>query len=148
MADIHYRRARFSTRIPGDRLFVPSHFWLQEWEPGTWRVGFTKFAARLFGDVVDVAFDVEPGAPVALGDAIGSFEGFKARSDLYAVVGGTFAGANPELAADIDAIDRDRYGRGWLYAVRGTPDPAACHAAGYAAILDADIDRRRRRHSR
>ena len=147
MVDLHYRRARFATRLPDDRLFTSSHFWLLECEPGTWRVGFTKFAARIFGDVVDVAFDASPGARVALGDAIGSFEGFKARSDLYAVVAGTFTGGNPELDRDLDVIDRDRYGQGWLYEVRGTPDPDACDAAGYAAILDAAIDRRRRRHS-
>jgi glycine cleavage system H protein len=108
-----------------------------------WRVGLTKFAARMLGDVVDIGFDAAPGADVELGDTIGWFEGFKARSDLYTVVGGAFVRGNPDLEQDIDAVDRDRYGRGWLYEVRGTPDPAACDAAGYAAILDATIDRMR-----
>ena len=145
MDDIYYRRSRFSTRLAGDRLYTASHFWLQEGEPGTWRIGLTKFAARMLGDVVDIGFDAAAGATVALGDAIGWFEGFKARSDLYTVVGGTFAGGNPELDADIDVIDRDRYGRGWLYQVRGRPDPEACDAAGYARLLDATIDRMRGR---
>ena len=97
----------------------------------------------MLGDVVDIGFDVAPGASVALGDTLGWFEGFKARSDLYSVADGVFDGGNPELDADIDVIDRDRYGNGWLYRVRGVPDPAACSAAGYARLLDETIDRMR-----
>jgi glycine cleavage system H protein len=141
--DIYYRRARFSTRLPADRLYTASHFWLQEHEPGLWRVGLTKFAARMLGDVVDIGFDTSAGTMVALGDAVGWFEGFKARSDLYTVVAGTFIAANPELDEDVDIVDRDRYGRGWLYQVRGVPDNEARDAGGYAAILDATIDRMR-----
>lgn len=122
---------------------MPSHFWAQEHAPGVWRVGLTKFAARMLGDVVDIGFDATPGTEVGLGDPVGWFEGFKARTDLYTVISGTFAGGNSELDHDVDVIDRDRYGRGWLYEVRGTPDPAACDAGGYARILDATIDRMR-----
>lgn len=143
MNDVHYRRARFSTRLPADRLYTPSHFWVQEHAPGLWRIGLTKFAARMLGDVVDIGFDTSVGTTVALGDAVGWFEGFKARSDLYAVVAGTFIAANPDLDEDVDIVDRDRYGRGWLYEVRGVPDSEARDAAGYAAILDATIDRMR-----
>ena len=143
MGAIHYRRSRFSTRLADDRLYTPSHFWVREQESGLWRVGLTKFAARMLGDVVDIGFDATTGTEVGLGDPVGWFEGFKARSDLYAVVAGTFVRGNPDLEQDVDLIDRDRDGRGWLYEVRGTPDPAACEAAGYAAILDATIDRMR-----
>jgi glycine cleavage system H protein len=145
LGDIHYRRSRFSTRIADDRLYTLSHFWVLEHEPSLWRVGLTKFAARMLGDVVDIGFDVTLGGTVELGDAVGWFEGFKARSDLYSVVAGTFVRGNPDLEQDVDIVDRDRYGRGWLYEVRGTPDAAACDAAGYAAILDATIDRMRGR---
>ena len=116
-----------------------------EHEPHLWRVGLTKFAARMLGDVVDISFDATLDTAVSLGDPVGWLEGFKARTDLYTVVAGRFAGGNPELDQDIDVIDRDRYGRGWLYQVRGTADGDACDAAGYAAILDATIDRMRGR---
>jgi glycine cleavage system H protein len=122
-------------------LYTPSHFWVKEETPGTWRVGLTKFASRMLGDVVDVAFERPAGSPVQLGDVLGSFEGFKARSELYAVVSGRFAGGNPGLEQDVDVIDRDRYGAGWLYAVEGTVDPDARDAAGYVELLDAVIDR-------
>jgi glycine cleavage system H protein len=124
-------------------LFTPSHFWLMEQGSGLWRIGITKFASRMLGDVVDVGFEAAAGSVVALGDTIGWFEGFKARSDLYTVVAGTFIQGNPVLEQDVDLIDRDRYGGGWLYEVRGTPDGEACDARGYAAVLDTTIDRMR-----
>src|SRR5438309_5461014 len=125
VGDLYYRRSRFSTKLMTDRLYTPSHFWVKEQEPGHWRVGLTKFAARMLGDVVDVGFETAPEAAVRLGDTIGWFEGFKARSDLYTVVEGRFFGGNPILNDDVDVIDRDRYGAGWLYAVDGRVDPDA-----------------------
>jgi glycine cleavage system H lipoate-binding protein len=101
----------------------------------------------MLGDVVDVGFETETNAAVRLGDAIGWFEGFKARSDLYTVVEGRFIGGNPLLADDVDVIDRDRYGAGWLYAVDGRVDPDARDAQGYVQFLDYVIDRMRGRTS-
>src|SRR5688572_11835811 len=116
-AELHYRRSRFATRLPADRLYTTSHFWISEQEPGIWRVGLTKFAARMLGEVVDLGFEAGEGDAVQLGQTIGWLEGFKARTDLYAVVAGRFVGGNPALTADIDVIDSDRYRAGWLYAV-------------------------------
>jgi glycine cleavage system H protein len=141
VADLHYRRSRFSTRLLTDRLYTASHFWAKEERPGVWHVGLTKFAARMLGDVVDVGFDVQSGADVRLGEAIGWFEGFKARSDLYSIVEGRFLGGNPAFAEDVDVLDRDRYGEGWLYAIEGRLDPEARDAQGYVAWLDAVIDK-------
>ena len=141
LEELFYRRLLFRTRLLADRLYTPSHFWIQEQQGGVWRVGLTKFASRMLGDVVDVGFDVLPGAAVEIGDPIGWFEGFKARSDVYAVAGGAFAGVNPLLADRLALIDDDRYGRGWLYEIRGTPEPAAVDLHGYAQLLDATIDR-------
>jgi glycine cleavage system H protein len=144
MEELYYRRLLFKTRLPGDRLYTPSHFWMQEQEPGLWRVGVTKFASRMLGDVVEIGFEVAEGVRVELGDSIGWFEGFKARSDLYSVAAGTFAGSNPLLVNRIAVIDDDRYRRGWLYEVRGTPEPHAMDLHAYAALLDDTIDRMRR----
>jgi len=144
-AAIHYRRSRFATRLPDDLLYTASHFWIAGQPDGTWRVGLTKFAGRMLGDIVDLGFEVREGDQVELGATIGWFEGFKARTDLYTVVAGRFAGSNPDLDGDIDLVDTDRYGRGWLYAVSGLPDPDARDVQGYVTILDETIDRMRGR---
>jgi glycine cleavage system H protein len=101
----------------------------------------------MLGDVVDVEFETAADTAVRLGDAVGWFEGFKARSDLYSVIEGRFIGGNPVLADDVDVIDRDRYGAGWLYAVEGRVDSDARDAAGYIQWLDQVIDRMRGRTS-
>src|SRR5439155_10549593 len=83
---IAYKRARFATRLPVARRYTLSHFWLREEEPGLWRVGFAKFAARMLGDLVEYDFSVPVGASVQVGQSIGWVEGFKAVSDVYCVV--------------------------------------------------------------
>lgn len=142
--ELYYRRLLFRTKLLGDRLYTPSHFWIQQQQQtGAWRVGLTKFASRMLGDVVEIGFDRNDGEVVELGDAIGWFEGFKARSDLYSVASGTFAGANPLLVDRIVVIDDDRYNRGWLYEVSGRPEPNAMNMHAYAKLLDETIDRMR-----
>ncbi|MBI1896204.1 MAG: glycine cleavage system protein H [Acidobacteria bacterium] len=136
-----YKRARFGTRLPTDRLYTRSHYWLKETGPGRWRVGFTKFATRMLGDIVEYQFDVAAGTPVAIGAKIGWIEGFKAVSDLYSVAEGRFEGGNADLREDITLIESDPYERGWLYAVEGRPEPGSVDAGGYAAVLDATIDK-------
>lgn len=141
--ELYYRRLLFRTRLPGDRLYTPSHFWIQQQEGGLWRVGLTKFASRMLGDVVEVGFVRQAGESVQIGDGIGWFEGFKAMTDLYSVAAGEFAGTNPLLIDRIAVIDDDRYRRGWLYEVKGQAEPNAMDMHGYAALLDETIDRMR-----
>ncbi|HUQ95107.1 MAG TPA: glycine cleavage system protein H [Bryobacteraceae bacterium] len=138
---IAYKRSRFSTRLPESRLYTRSHFWLLEEEPGIWRAGFTRFATRMLGDLVEYEFTVAGGAPVQLGQSIGWVEGFKAVSDLFSVASGEFFGSNPALLKDPTLADTDPYQHGWLYRVRGVPDPSALDVNGYIAVLDATIDK-------
>lgn len=142
---VYYKRSRFSTQLPLGRFYTASHHWLAEESPGTWRVGFTKFATRMLGDLVEFGFDVKPGDHVDVGQTIGSVEGFKAISDLFSVMEGTFVGSNPELEADITLLDSDPYERGWLYRVSGRPEPASVDVQGYVEILDLTIDRMRKK---
>lgn len=141
--ELYYRRLVFRTRLLGDRLYTPSHFWIQQQETGVWRIGLTKFASRMLGDVVEIRFDRREGDTVRIGESIGWFEGFKAMSDLYSVASGVLAGTNPLLVDRIAVVDDDRYRRGWLYEVRGEAEPDAMDMHAYAALLDETIDRMR-----
>lgn len=139
--NISYRRARFSTRLPADRLYTRAHYWLGRDGEGIWRAGLTRFATRMLGELVEFGFGVKPGDPVRVGQSIGSVEGFKALSEIYCAADGEFAGDNPGLREDITRLDTDPYGEGWLYRVKGNPDTTAVDVHGYIAILDATIDR-------
>ena len=136
-----YQRARFTTQLPLRYLYTPSHFWIAAADAWTWRIGLTKFACRILGEMVDYGFEVVADAPVASGQAIGWIEGFKALSDIHCIADGHFIGINPALEGHITLITSDPYGAGWLHAVRGKPDATCVDAHGYAKILDQTIDK-------
>ncbi len=135
-----YHRSRFSTHLPVDRRYTQTHYWLLEDSPGVWRVGLTRFGLRLLGDIVECGFMVAPGAPITIGQEIGSVEGFKAATSICSAVEGEFVEASADLQEDAGLAELEPYGRGWLYRVRGRPDPESVDVTGYVSILDAAID--------
>jgi glycine cleavage system H protein len=138
---VYYKRARFTTRLPLSHRYDPSHFWLAEETPGVWRIGLTKFATRMLGDLVECRLNVASGERVIAGQTVGSIEGFKAVSDIYCVAKSEFAGGNIDLEQDPTLLDRDPYDGGWLYRVRGSPTELATDVAGYVDHLNRTIDR-------
>ena len=138
---LHYKRSHFVTQLPVDYLYSPSHCWIARQEGALWRVGFTKFAVRMLGDMVDHGFETEPGARVESGQIIGWIEGFKAITDLFCVAEGNFAGVNPLLKQRITIVNKDPYGAGWLYVIEGQPDAKCVDVHSYGTLLDKTIDR-------
>ena len=136
-----FKRSHFTTRLPVDCIFSPSHFWAREREDGAWRVGFTKFATRMLGDMVDHDFETKPDVAMEPGQILGWVEGFKAISDVYGFCTGEFIGVNPALQKNIALIDKKPYGDGWLYEMTGTLDDKCVDVHGYAAILNQTIDK-------
>ena len=140
-AYLAFRKSRFSTRLPLDRLYTAAHFWIAETSPSCYRIGFTKFATRMLGDLVETGFEVKPGVNIAVGKVIGWIECLKAASDLFCMVDGEFLGENPEINDHPEFLQKDPYGKGWLYEARGNPEPDAVSAEGYAVLLDATISK-------
>jgi len=151
METVRFRHAHFSARFPVDCRYAPSHFWMRpadggplgdvEASPRLWHVGFTKFATRMLGELVEMVLEVKPGQSVAGGERLGTVEGFKAVSDLFCVVDGTLSTANPALTAEACLTHSDPYGAGWLYAVHGIPAAGHLDVHGYIALLTETIDR-------
>lgn len=143
MEFVRYKHARFSARLPAGFRYSPSHYWLAEDEnvSGLWRIGFTKFATRMLGELVEAEFEVKPGDTVEPGQPLGWVEGFKAASDLFCVASGRFEGSNPILEEDACIVRASPYDDGWLYAVRGEPDPASVDVHGYIEHLDRLIEK-------
>jgi len=138
---LHYKRSHFVTQLPVDYLYSPSHAWIARQDEAHWRVGLTKFATRMLGEMVDHGFEVQMGAPVQPGQIIRWVEGFKAISDLFCIAHGQFAGSNPILKKTINLISKDPYDAGWLYLVKGRPDVKCVDVQSYRNILDKTIDR-------
>jgi len=141
MTTLHYKRATFATQLPVDFLYAPSHAWAGPLGENRWRVGLTKFATRMLGEMVDHGFEVEPGTLVAPGQIIGWVEGFKAISDLFCIGTGEFIGRNPALSENIKLISKEPYTGGWLYEIRGQPDDKCVPVQVYRDLLDKTIDR-------
>jgi glycine cleavage system H protein len=140
---VRFKHARFSARFPDSFRFSPSHYWMApvEGEPGVWRVGFTKFATRMLGELVDCEWKMAVGDAVQPGDNIGWVEGFKAASDVYCVMQGHFHGGNPALEEDACIIRTDPYEIGWLYSVKGEPEPDSLDVHGYIELLSGTIQK-------
>jgi glycine cleavage system H protein len=138
---IFYKRSNFVTHLPESYFYSPSHYWIAQQEENLWRIGMTKFATRMLGEMVDHDCDIAAGAAISPGQIIGWIEGFKAMSDVYCIAAGSFAGTNPVLKENITLISEDPYGDGWIYAVRGEPDAKCVDVHGYRAILDKTIDK-------
>ena len=140
---VRFKHARFSARFPDSYRYSRSHYWMApvEGEPGLWRVGFTKFATRMLGELVEAQFKPEVGGPIAPGEAIGHVEGFKAASDVLCVMHGTFAGMNPALQVDACIVKSDPYEVGWLYSARGEPEEGSMDVHGYVALLQETIQK-------
>jgi glycine cleavage system H protein len=137
---IEYKRSRFRTKLPGNRFYTASHYWLSEQSEGVWRVGFTKFVIRMLGEPVELEFEKKVGDPVKLGEIVGWIDSFKASSDLFSVVAGVFDGGNTALEKDLHLLKRRPYEAGWLFQIKGEPDPAIVDVNGYCSILDDAID--------
>lgn len=140
---VRYKHARFSARFPEEFRYSRSHYWMArvEGEEDLWRVGFTKFATRMLGELVDAQWKIEDGGIIAPGDEIGYVEGFKAASDVFCVMGGAFAGGNPELDIDACIVRSDPYLKGWLYSVKGEPENGHLDVHEYIGLLAKTIER-------
>ncbi len=138
---LSFRRAKFKTRLPLGRFYTAGHMWLRDDGSGAWEIGLTRFALRMLGEPVDMDFEAKPGDAVERGDVVGWLEGFKALTEIYAPLSGEFGGGNPLLEKEIGTIHSSTYDRGWLFAMTGTPGSDCLPTEGYAAVLDATIDK-------
>lgn len=136
-----YKRNHFSTRLPVRYLYSPAHWWLREVGHQSWQIGLTGFATRMLGEIVEFDIERSVGERGSAGEVIGWIEGFKAVSDIYAVVTGSFEGINSRASDDTEIICKDSYDLGWIYAASGDPDGAVLDLDGYTALLDQTIDR-------
>jgi len=143
MEFVRFKHARFSARLPKGFRYSLSHYWMQEEEdnPGIWRVGFTKFATRMLGELVEARYEVGAGDTLSSGEQIRYVEGFKAASDLFCVMEGKFVRGNPILEEDACIVKSSPYVDGWLYSVDGKPEASSVDVDGYVEHLGKLIEK-------
>lgn len=107
--------------LPVDRRYAPNHMWAQPAEGGL-RIGLTAYAVKLLGDLRHLEWSVAGGDNLTRGRPIGTVEGSKATSDLYAPFDGRVVRINAEVAADPARLNANPYHDAWLLTVSGGGD--------------------------
>ncbi len=115
---VKYKRSRFSAIFSGNNLYSKGHYWYAPQGDGVFRVGLTKFAARMLGELVEFGFEIKKEESFKVGDILGWMEGFKAASDIYALVNGEFIQENVELVKNPELLHAKPHDKGWLYEMR------------------------------
>lgn len=138
---LFFKQSHFVTHLPVDYRYTRSHFWAENRDGDRLRLGLTRFATRMLGEMVDHSFDTAAQAPVQPGQVLGWIEGFKAISDVICVGEGSFAGSNPALKENINLVSEATYTDGWLYEIDGKLEGTNLDVHGYAEHLKATIDR-------
>ena len=99
-------------KITGSLLYTNDHEWIKI-EENQGIVGITDFAQRELGDIVFIEF-ADKGDLFQKGDTIGTIEAVKTVADLYAPVSGKIFELNLELDDNVELINSDPFGKGWL----------------------------------
>ena len=98
--------------IKDSLLYTNDHEWIKI-EENQAIIGITDFAQSELGDIVFIEFPDE-GDTFQKGDTIGTIEAVKTVADLYAPISGKILELNLELDDNIELINSDPIGKGWL----------------------------------
>ena len=110
---------RTPVMLPVDRLYARNHMWAIE-QGGCLRFGLSAYAVRLLGEICDLEWSVGPGAVLTQRQPIGSVEGAKAVSELFAPLPGTLTQFNLDVVLEPELISSALYDTAWLFDLAGT----------------------------
>ena len=102
--------------LPDDLYYEENHFWVKS-EEGVLTMGMTDFAQQLSGEIVYVQLPFE-GKRLKVGKKFAKIESGKWLGKVYAPVNGELLESNPDLETEPGLINRDCYGRGWMYKIK------------------------------
>jgi glycine cleavage system H protein len=125
------------SELPRELRYTESHEWVREEADGTLVLGITEHAQAELGELVFVDLP-EPGAQVALGDALAVVESTKAASDVYSPMDAELVAVNESLDESPDLVNREPYTGGWILRLKPTADDWASRlidADAYAALI-------------
>lgn len=122
--------------IPNDLKYTKDHEWVR-YKDGAGTVGITQFAADQLGDVVFIELPAV-GKIVKQSEVLCSIESVKAVSDIYAPLSGKITRVNSDLAGDVESINKDPYGKGWMLEMAAS-DPGELVALFSSADYESHI---------
>ncbi len=121
--------------IPPELKYAKTHEWVRT-EGARATVGITDHAQAELTDIVFVDLPAA-GKVVAAGASVLSLESVKTVSEVYAPGPGKVVDVNAELKAHPELVNREPYGRGWLYRLElsGPLSTELMDADGYRRLV-------------
>ena len=123
------------SKVPEGLRYAKSHEWVRV-EGDTVTVGITDHAQA---QLTDIVFADLPAAGKAAqgGTPVMVLESVKTVADIYAPADGTVVDSNAELRTHPELVNKDPYGKGWLFRLKltGPVDPGLLDPAAYRAFL-------------
>lgn len=121
---------------PEKLLYAKTHEWVHlESDSQGQRVATVGISAFAVEALTDLVFMQLPpvGRKLKAGESFGEIESVKAVSDLYSPVDGEVVAVNESLPNNLEILNRDPYGQGWLIKVRLTSDDALKNLLDHSA---------------
>lgn len=122
-------------RSPEQLRFAKTHEWLDIEEQGGQKIatiGISAFALEALTDLVFIELP-KVGRQLKAGEAFGEIESVKAVSDLYSPVDGDVVAIHEGLGDNLETLNADPYGEGWMIRVKLASDAALSALMDYAA---------------
>ncbi len=120
---------------PEELLFAPTHEWAHIAEQDGAKVatvGITAFAVEQLTDLVYIELP-QLGQQVEAGREFGEIESVKAVSSLYSPVTGQIIEVNESLADNLDKLNLDPYGEGWIVRISISDESSLAKLMDYAS---------------
>lgn len=120
---------------PENLLFAESHEWAHIEEQNGDKIATIGISANAVEALTDLVYMDLPsaGTEVAAGASFGEVESVKATSDMYSPVAGEIIAVNTDLPDNLDVLNSDPYGEGWIIKVKMTSDDGVDKLLNYDA---------------
>ncbi|AAY80717.1 glycine cleavage system protein GcvH [Sulfolobus acidocaldarius] len=80
-------------------------------------VGITDYAQKKLKDIVGIELP-QVGREVTIGEQVAVVESVKAAADIFSPLSGSVLEVNKELQSSPETINKDPYGRGWIFKLK------------------------------
>ncbi len=99
-----------------DLKYTKDHEWVKI-EGDTATEGLTDYAQNELSDIVMIELP-QVGRKVKAGESVGTIEAVKAVAELYCALSGEVIAVNEEAKTAPDLVNKDPYGKGWLFKLK------------------------------
>ncbi|MFK7770310.1 MAG: glycine cleavage system protein GcvH [Mariniblastus sp.] len=120
---------------PEELLFAETHEWANIAEVDGAKVATIGISANAVEALTDLVYMDLPasGAAVTAGESFGEVESVKATSEMYSPVDGEIVDVNTSLPDNLEILNSDPYGEGWIIKVKLSGDDAVSKLLDFAA---------------